>query len=300
MSAGVSTRMRAAASSIARGTPSSARQIPTTAARFASVSSNVGLAADARSDEQLDGGRGPRPCERVGRRGVVGRERLDVVDPLAAHAQHDAAGDEERGIAARPSTAARGSGAALDDLLEVVEHEQHPALVQRERRGAPRAAGRSVSRMPSAYPIVGRSSSGSSTFSSGTKTMPSGKSAPAASRDRDREPALADPAGTDERHQPRCRGRRASATMSATLSLAADDASCKGAGMRASRCVGGRRRPAARGTRRSARRAGSRGRPRPAPRARRRSRRRRTTAVSSARMRAISSREALVARRRTP
>ena len=49
MADGVRTRMHAAASSIASGTPSSARQMPATSAAFSAVRSNLGSAACARS-----------------------------------------------------------------------------------------------------------------------------------------------------------------------------------------------------------------------------------------------------------
>ena len=80
-----------------------------------------------------------------------------------------------------------------------------------------------VSRMPSAYPIVDSSSSGSSTFSSGTKTMPSGKSARGRLGGGDRQPALADPPGPTSVTSRVLRSPR-SATMSSIAVVAADDA----------------------------------------------------------------------------
>ena len=133
MSAGVRTRVRAAASSSARGTPSSTRQIPTTAARFASVSSNAGLAAQARSANSSHGGAVRARAIESGDAGSCVASGSDVVHALAAHAQHDAAGDEERGVG-RDREQLHEDRRRAHELLEVVEHEQQPALVQRERQ----------------------------------------------------------------------------------------------------------------------------------------------------------------------
>ena len=91
-----------------------------------------GIGGGRALDEEFDGGRRARPCQRIGRRGVVGRERIDVVHPFPAHTEHNATRGQECGIR-RDRVQLDQNRRGADDLLEVVEDEQHPALVQCER-----------------------------------------------------------------------------------------------------------------------------------------------------------------------
>ena len=115
-SAGESTLLRAAASSMARGSRSSSTQIDSTIGVVVSSSSNAGI-------------HGPRPS-REQRHCVVGTERRNDDLVLTAEVQRPAAGHEDR----QP----RRGGEELGDesgvgrhVLEVVEHEQHVAIPNR-------------------------------------------------------------------------------------------------------------------------------------------------------------------------
>ena len=114
IAAGLSTEARAAASSIASGRPSSLRQ----------SSAISGAAAAVRPlHEQRDR--------------VVARQRRHGKDSLGRQAQRRAARCEDDDVGPRVENACdfrRGS----EDVLEVVEHEQHAA----SRRAAARRSGR--------------------------------------------------------------------------------------------------------------------------------------------------------------
>ncbi len=199
MSAGVSTRVRAAASSIARGTPSSTRQIPTTAARFASVSSNVGLAADARSANSSTAG-----AVRA-RASESGDARSWVASGPTSYTRSPRTRSTTRLVTRNAASGAivyscTRIGAALTICSKLSSTNSIRRLSSaRARRSS--SCKPVVSRMPSAYPIVDRSSSGSRRFSSGTNTMPSGKSAAAASAAAIESLLLPIPPGPHERHQ---------------------------------------------------------------------------------------------------
>ena len=126
--------IRAAASSIASGRPSSRRQISATSRAFSSVSAKSGSTACARADEEphrgvrrelLEAMASPRGSG-VGSGGTGYSCSAGEPQRRAARGQHAAA----RGAAASSSAT---SGAAGEELLEVVEHEQ-----QLWPRGAPR------------------------------------------------------------------------------------------------------------------------------------------------------------------
>ena len=141
--------MRAAASSIARGTPSRAAQICATASTFSSVTSKSGLAARARSRKSRTAGRrarnrpGPRGRRRAApgaaprrrtRREVCSRARLvtrNVASGSAVNSRH-----EQR--------------SGIQYLLEVVQHDQHPPVA-----GGPRDVGRQVALTGVAHPELG-------------------------------------------------------------------------------------------------------------------------------------------------
>ena len=94
----------------------------------------------------------------------------------------------------------------------IAEGAREPLLERRLRR---------CPRMPRPYAIVGSSSSGSSTSSSAHEVDAVGEEVGRRLRDLDREPALADPAGTDERHDP-VRAAREQVAHRGDVLLAAD------------------------------------------------------------------------------
>ena len=123
IAAGVRARMRAAASSIASGTPSSARQMRATSSAFSSVTSNLGSADRARSRNSRTAGRLEDGLDRGLRRLRRQAERFDVEDLFAAHAEPNTTRHEER--RARQVGEERDDvGSGVDDLLEVVEHDE--------------------------------------------------------------------------------------------------------------------------------------------------------------------------------
>ena len=83
-------------------------------------------------DEQLDGGRRGRARDGAGRRGIRRRQRRHLVDPFATDAQHDPARHEEHRVGGE-RVQPHDLGGGIDDLLEVVEDDEHAPPVQRER-----------------------------------------------------------------------------------------------------------------------------------------------------------------------
>src|SRR6478609_4798658 len=116
MPPGVSRRIRAAASSIASGSPSRAWQTATTAAVFVVVRVKSGLTARARSTKS------------------------------------STAGDEEDGIR-RERVEPHERGRRIDDLLEVVEHDEHAPAAEGEPEPLLQGA---VAGVPHAEPVRDR------------------------------------------------------------------------------------------------------------------------------------------------
>ena len=123
IAAGVRARMRAAASSIASGTPSSARQMRATSSAFSVGHLEPGIGGPRAVAEQPHGrGLEDRSTDRpdgVGRQA----ERLDVEDLLAAHAQPRATRHEERRVG-QVGQQRHDVGRGVEHLLEVVEHDE--------------------------------------------------------------------------------------------------------------------------------------------------------------------------------
>ena len=122
--------MRAAASSIASGRPSRRWQIATTAAAFASVRANVGCAALRPRDEEAHrlGGsqRGQRLGSAADRREAQRRDRIGM---LAGETEQCPAGGQDRQVGASGKEL-RHRGCGRQQVLEVVEEDQHLAVVQ--------------------------------------------------------------------------------------------------------------------------------------------------------------------------
>ena len=133
-------------------------------------------------------------------RGSGKRERRDREGVLGGDAQRRAARHEHlhagRGVEQIAHRARR-----VEQLLEVVEDEQH-ALAARGAREALPSSGRSPdSYSPSVCAIVGSSSAGSCTASSDTNQTPFGNSSTALRRRVEREARLARAARPGERHE---------------------------------------------------------------------------------------------------
>ena len=126
-----STPTRAAASSIARGMPSSLRQISATSGASPSVSWNPSRLAAACSTKSWTDGvaqrfRGPDAARR-GRR----LQRRQPAEVLALGAERLAAGREDADVRRAPEDRGDQRGGGVDDVHAVVEHQQHPPAAQR-------------------------------------------------------------------------------------------------------------------------------------------------------------------------
>ena len=145
IAAGVRKRTRAAASSIASGTPPRWATIAATSAAFPSVTAKPGRTAPARATNSRTAS---NASERVGGlapelgREALALERRDLVEVhrgreaghgillLAVDVQRGAARGEHRGASAGAGAARRCRSRPARTLLEVVEHEEGPAPVQ--------------------------------------------------------------------------------------------------------------------------------------------------------------------------
>ena len=132
--------MRAAASSMASGTPSSLRQMSATSKASSSPNLKAPELASARSTNSCTagnpsacGGREPRRCRRA-------RQRRQAVHVLAFHPQRLAARRQDLHTGRVVQHLDRQSGAASIDVLAVVEHEQHPPAAQGRDRIVDRIA----------------------------------------------------------------------------------------------------------------------------------------------------------------
>ena len=122
MASGLSSLIRAAASSSARGSPSSWRQTSATAAALSGSSRNAGSTARARSTNNSTAGYWPSTS---GGRIVVGRrgEGQDRVLALPVQVQDFTAG-HEHGQGRTALEEGRHSRRRLHQVLEVVEHQE--------------------------------------------------------------------------------------------------------------------------------------------------------------------------------
>ena len=147
---GESSLVRAAASSIASGRPSSRRQISATSRPRSSVSSKAGSTARARAAKSRTASFAASSSNADAR---VRRSRAAAPDTRARR-------DSRSGARLVARTSRRGSrgeqlgdeGRAAEELLEVVEHEQH--AVRRRSRDASVQRARRPPRRPSAWAIV--------------------------------------------------------------------------------------------------------------------------------------------------
>ncbi len=128
--------MRAAASSIASGSPSSRRQISATAAAFVvgqrEVRRRPPAPARRRARTASDRGQVADGCRRRGRAAPAAAPANSCSPQSAARARLVTRTCSRGQAASRSAT----SGAAGDDVLEVVEHQQEVAIAQRHRRGS--------------------------------------------------------------------------------------------------------------------------------------------------------------------
>ena len=113
---------RAAASSIASGSPSRARQMAAMSLALASVSSKSGRTAVA-FDEQLDRRVSGGVVERSGR-GRRQRERWDRPRDLARDPERSTTGGEHADVTGQAEDAANQRGDGANDVLTGVQHEQ--------------------------------------------------------------------------------------------------------------------------------------------------------------------------------
>ena len=215
--------MRAAASSIASGSPSSRRQISATAAAFVvgegevrrrpprarstKSATAVGARPSAATPASLADRAAPAAARRTRARPQRRRSGPAGDEHLQAGAGGQEVGDERRRV---------------DDLLEVVEHEQE--LPSRRAAAEPRhRAGRAGSRAtPSACGDRRARGPGRGPAARATKPTPSAKSAARSLRDPQRQAGLADAAGAGQRHQAHARAAQQGAD-SGELALAADE-----------------------------------------------------------------------------
>ncbi len=200
-----------------------------TAGAFAFVTVKPGLDRDRPLDEQADGfvrrrgsrgrcsrsarGRSSRSTSRQLARVRRRRQARDRVLLLARDAQGRPARDDEPTRSGSARSRSATIGAAADDLLEVVEHEQD-ALVAAASRPARRAVGRApLSTSPTvAGDRAARPASGRGPARAGRRNAVR-ELVGGARRDLQREPRLAGPAGAGERQQA---GRAEQAAASAS------------------------------------------------------------------------------------
>ena len=143
--AGDSTSTRAAASSSASGMPSSRRQISATAAALSSVSANALRRPAARCAEQP---------HRLGLLEAAGGAAATSDGTRQATSPRDpqplAAGGEDAQVGQARSSALGERGAGVDQVLAVVEHEQHARVADQAAERGDRVAPRSAAAAPSA------------------------------------------------------------------------------------------------------------------------------------------------------
>ena len=198
--------IRAAASSMASGMPWSRAQIAATAGRVLVGDGEARLDRDRALDEQAH--RGVLARAPPGRRCAT-RRAWPAARARSGGSDRAARAGPGTGYSCSPDTcrAARlvtttlmpGRGPQQvgddrrrrDDLLEVVEHEQHASCRAASRRAARRSAGRRPPTTPTAPAIRGATSIGSRIGSSGTKKTPSGKSSETRRGELERQSRLA-------------------------------------------------------------------------------------------------------------
>ena len=198
IAAGVSTRMHAAASSIASGTPSRARQMRATSSAFSTVRSNRASAACARSRKSRTAGASAISASdtRAGSSGRPSGSTSNTCSPCTR--------SRARLVT---MTVASGSSVSSDvDLGAAAMTCSKLSSTMRSRRPRRAIASRSIvgtppsSRTPSARATAGSTPPGSRTCSRATNVDPV---EPVAGEPcgLDRESRLPDPARTDERDE---------------------------------------------------------------------------------------------------
>ena len=215
---GSSSRARAAASSMASGRPSRRRQISTMASALSSVKREVVADGLGPIDEQRTAGNEPSSLDRRSLRGRRHRQRADGVLALGPKPQHGAARREDlRAPGSGPAAASR-SGATLHDLLEVVQHEQGRRVRERARPGRRGRAPALDDQRPTAAAMRGSTSSGSGDRGRAARTrVPCGVAIVQPLAHGDRQPRLADAAGTGEGDEPDVRPSRAASTTASDV-----------------------------------------------------------------------------------
>ena len=158
----------------------------------------VGVDRPRPVDEQRHGGRARRAVQ--ARRPIAGRrrQRRHLEHALAADAQHDAARHQER-RRRRDRVQPHEHGCGIHDLLEVVEHDQHPAIGE----GVGDALLERGFAVVADAEIVGdrrQQQSGLEHALEEHEVHAVGEHVAARQGRLDREPALADAAGADEAH----------------------------------------------------------------------------------------------------
>ena len=129
MSCGESSLIRAAASSSASGRPSRRRQSSATALGVQLGELEVGPDVARASDKEPYRLRAPETVDLERARRVGKLERGDGVDPLFGDVERRAAGDEERQAGCTREQLGEHRR-RVEQLLEVVEHEQRPPAAQ--------------------------------------------------------------------------------------------------------------------------------------------------------------------------
>ena len=137
ISGGGSTRTRAAASSMARGSPSSRRQTATTSGATASVRAKSGLRRPGPLHEQAhrpgrQGRAGGAALRRRLRRQGQGQDRVDV---LAAQAQGGPAGGQHAQAGRRPQQGGHQRSHPLQDVLAAIQQQQQPGAPEGRPQG---------------------------------------------------------------------------------------------------------------------------------------------------------------------
>ena len=123
-----SSGTRAAASSMASGRPSSRRQMSTTSATLCSLSSKVGCSACTRLTSRATA---PDACA-AGRSGVAGSDSVATRYRCSSAILSELlAGDQQASLGCALDERLRKRAGGVQEMLAVVEHQQHGAIAQR-------------------------------------------------------------------------------------------------------------------------------------------------------------------------
>ena len=123
-----STSTRGAANSIASGKPSSLRQISTTSGAFASVSAKSSTIAVTRSTNSCTAGKAAASAAVSLDDGLRAAERSEAVLAFTRYPERLPAGRQDVDARRSAENRRRQAGHRVDDVLAIVEQQEHPVV----------------------------------------------------------------------------------------------------------------------------------------------------------------------------